>query len=43
MTKIIIFHSWGGKVRAVLEKWMSAKRPEMVPEVVKVGKHLSAL
>jgi hypothetical protein len=29
MTKNIICHSWGGRVRAVFEKWASAKQPKV--------------
>jgi hypothetical protein len=29
MTKNIICHSWGGRVRAVFEKWAFANRPKM--------------
>ena len=30
MTKIVIFHSWGGIVWAVSEKWVSADQAKMV-------------
>ena len=29
MTKNIICHSWGGRVRAVFEKWASANQPKV--------------